>query len=193
MASFTFPHLLPTIYPNKIPPFTNVLKPNSWFIILVISAILTIDVFQSITLEEVKDNGILVHISGIWYTFVEFSAHLWILLILSSLAILTTLSIFAISWFWQFWKVWNFGKFENFGNYCNIGNNWNIGNIWNIGNFGNIGNLVTHTKTMILLPIQPINYSIILLASKQHFHPPPCWTAWRHTSYLSQPSQPLVV
>ena len=138
-------------------------------------AILTINVFQSITLEEVKDNGILVYISGIWYTFVEFSAHLWILLILSSLAILTTLSIFAISWFWQFWKVWNFGKFENFGNYCNIGNNWNIGNIWNIGNFGNIGNLVTHTKTMI------------------HFHPPPCWTAWLHTSYLSQPSQPLVV
>ena len=100
----------------------------------------------------------------------EFSAHLWILLILSSLAILTTLSILAISRFWQFWKVWNFGKFENFGNYCNIGNNWNIGNTWNIDNFGNIGNLVTHTKTMILLPIQPINYSIILLASKQHFH-----------------------
>ena len=61
-----------------------------------ISAILTIDVFQSITLEEVKDNGILVHISGIWYTFVEFSAHLWILLILSSLVILKMLVIFAI-------------------------------------------------------------------------------------------------
>ena len=28
-----------------------------------------------------------------------------------------------------------------------------------------------HTKTMILLPIQPI----ILLAPKQHFHPPHCF------------------
>ena len=111
MATFTFPHLLPTIYPNKIPPFTNVLQPNLYLIILVILAILTINVFQSITLEEVKDNGILVYISGIWYTFVEFSAHLWILLILSSLAILTTLSIFAISYF---------GNFEKFGILANL-------------------------------------------------------------------------
>ena len=40
MATFTFPHLLPTIYPNKIPPFTNVIQPNLQFIILVILAIL---------------------------------------------------------------------------------------------------------------------------------------------------------
>ena len=28
IATLTFPHSLPTIYPNKIPPVTNVMKPK---------------------------------------------------------------------------------------------------------------------------------------------------------------------